>query len=221
MNTNHNNHSTINVSNMGSPFYATKKLFTEYVDYNTPLSYDDWMTVPENQKAAVLYVQFFEQITLAWYKVRSFYTQEEDGVSTMMQYLHKNVPIIKANSKKFTPQYIYRVAYNCLYCICHDIKRDRLRWETECSNLVACGDDVLDLFDTVVSDPDFVDNYELEDSFWKTIESLGADAQTVVADILEGTSTRAISSKRRAEIMDRIKEALVPFANAFGYCVGG
>lgn len=209
--------STIDVSNMGSPFYATKKLFTEYVAYSAPLSYDDWMTVSENQKAAVLYVQFFEQITLAWYKVRSFYAQEEDGVSTMMQYLQKNVPLIKENRKKFTPQYIYKVAYNCLYCICHDIKRDKMRWETECSNIVACGDDVLDLFDTVAAEPDFLDGYELRNNFWGALEALGDDAQTVVADILEGTSTRAINKKRRAEILDKIREVLTPFAAALGY----
>lgn len=208
---------TINVSAINNPFYATKAMFMNHTAYDKPLSYDEWMNLSTDHKAAVLYVQFFEQITLAWYKCRSFYALEEDGVSTVMQYLIKNVPVIENNPKRFTPNYIYRVAYNCLYCICHDIQRDRLRWENECSNLVAAGEDVLDLFDTVAEDPDFVDGYRSDnyrERFWDIIEDMDKDTQTVIAEILDNKSNK-LTEDRKAEVLKRLREALAPFKKIF------
>ena len=61
-----------------NPFKATFNMFREYLGYVRPLTYSEWMEVDPEDKAAVLYVQFYDQITLAWYKSRSFYAQEED-----------------------------------------------------------------------------------------------------------------------------------------------
>lgn len=212
-----NTTSTLNVSSTSNPFYATRAMFINHTAYNKPLSYEEWMNLSAQHKAAVLYVQFFDQITLAWYKVRSFYAQEEDGVSTIMQYLIKNVPVIEKNPKRFTPNYIYRVAFNCLYCICHDIQRDRLRWELECSNLVSAGEEVLDLFDTVSEDPDFVDGYSIDsyrERFWDIIEDMDKDTQTVIAEILDNKSNK-LSEDRKAEVLQHLRDALAPFKKIF------
>lgn len=118
---------------MNNEFIETRKLFQTVFQYDRtkPLSFDQWLKIPDDQKSAVLYLQFYDQITLAWDKTKSFYTLTADGVSTVLQYLEKNVPIIKANPKKFNERYIYRVAYNCLYCICHDLIYPRLAYEHE------------------------------------------------------------------------------------------
>ena len=128
---------------MNNEFAETRKLFQTIFHYDKtrPLSYDQWMKIPDDQKSAVLYLQFYDQITLAWEKTKSYYTLTADGVSIVLQYLEKNVRIIKENSNKFNARYIYRVAYNCLYCICHDLIYPRLAYENEIPEQVSVHND--------------------------------------------------------------------------------
>ncbi len=116
-----------------SEFYNTYKLYREYIGYTEPYSYRAWMKLPENFKAAALYVQFYNEITLAWYKVKTNWSIEEEGVETINQYLIKNVSKIKGDKKRFKPAYIYKVAYNCLYCLCIDPSKNKDRFLKETS----------------------------------------------------------------------------------------
>lgn len=196
-------------------FRATRSMFRDYLNYERPLSYEEWLAVADDQKAAVLYVQFFDQISLAWYKAKSFYAVEEDGVSTVIQYLMKNVPLIAEKKSKFSAPYIYRVAYNCLYCICHDIKRDKLRFELETSNIQTYGDDEFDLFDSV-SDPDSIlenvlDREHHRERFWGLIEDLDQDSIAVVEQLLNGTSLPADVRKRKDEILEELRTVLADY----------
>ena len=102
---------------MSREFYEARRLFINHINYTRPYSYEEWIALPEDHKCVALYIQYFDQIILAWYKTKSFYASEEEGVETVLQYLNKNVPILEANEKKFNERYIYRVAYNCLYKI--------------------------------------------------------------------------------------------------------
>lgn len=205
------------VNRTASPLRATFNSFRSFLNYTSPLSYDEWSALADDCKAAALYVQFYDQISLAWYKTRSFYTPEEDGVSTCLQYLMKNVPVITEKPERFTASYIYRVAYNCMYCICHDIKKDRERYELECSNIVVSetGDE-LDLFDTIVDDEDILKEKQREE-FWATIEAIGDDAVAVVSRLLGSTdkSLPKVSEARREEIMEELKTKLVMYLDVF------
>lgn len=185
---------------MMNAFSETKNLFIAHVQYTGPVSYSEWLEFPDDHKAAVLFIQFFDQITLAWYKTKSFFVLEEDGVSIVLQYLSKNVPILKDNPKRFTPAYIYKVAYNCLYCISHDIKRDIERFENEVSNIVGCGDNQLDLFDTVCSPRDLYHEVCKAD-FWDIIESSSLETKKVINHLLNG------------EPLDRVKSRSAKYAN--------
>lgn len=204
-------------STTSSPLRATYNSFKSFIGYTEPLTFDEWFALADDSKAAALYVQFYDQISLAWYKTRSFYTPEEDGVSTCLQYLMKNVPVIAENPKRFTASYVYRVAYNCMYCICHDIKRDRERFELECSNIVISDTgDELDLFDTVVEDSDILSD-KTKEEFWATIESIGEDAVSVVAKLL-GESDKSlpkVSPARTAEIIEELKVKLAGYLDVF------
>ena len=183
---------------MGNAFAETRNLFTIATHYVKPLSFEEWAKIPRPQMSAVLFVQYYEEITLAWYKVKSFYAVDEDGVSTVCQYLEKNVNVILDKPERFTSSYIYKVAYNCLYCICHDIKRDRERWENETSNIVTSGEDELDLFDTFKSES-AEDKYAVEDfqkKFWDLIEEGGPEMQKV-ADYLINNDPSALKKKRK------------------------
>jgi len=177
---------------MSNDFYTTKKLFSEYLGYVKPLSFSEWMALPSDKKAAVLYVQFFDQVSLAWYKTQSSYSVAADGVAETLQYLQKNVSKIEADEKRFTPGYIYRVCYNCLFCLCRDPNRYKAAYENECSNIIGYGEDELDLFDTVSDDNDRYEQYEKEsirERFWTVIESLSEEypeVHEVVAKLLGG-----------------------------------
>lgn len=181
-------------------FAETKNLFAQALSYTKPLTFDQWMQLAgdsrkykasEDLRAAALFVQFYDQITLAWYKVRSFYTLEEDGVSTMLQYLQKNVPVIAANPNRFTERYIYQVAFNCLYCICHDLTKERARFEKETSNLIGTDDGDLDLFDLVAA-RDTIEADVAKKEFWNIVYSACADADGFVDGVAEAVINRLL-----------------------------
>ena len=124
----------------------------------------------------------------------------------MMQYLEKNITIIENDPRRFIPNYIYRVAYNCLYCICHDIKIDRIRWETEISNIQMHEGQEFDLFDTVDNgDSDFLTSSERE-YFWYIIESMGPEAAKVVNHILNGESLNKVNKRAKRYESDPLRD---------------
>jgi len=173
-------------------FHDAKLLYRQFTGYTTPLSFEEWATKNPDHKAAILFVQFYNQIVTAWMKAKEGnlyeFIEGEEGVSTVCQYLQKNVPIIENNPKRFTPAYIYKVAYNCLYCICHDRKCDRERWENETSSIVSHDGEELDLFDTITDYsmcPDKqIEARDFEREFWQVVEDEGQPAEKVLRYLL-------------------------------------
>ena len=153
-------------------FAITRDLFSSNIHFTKPLTYQEWLDVSDDSKSAVLYCQFYDQITLAWYKLKSVYSDEADGVAETLQYLQKNVDLIKRDKKKFTPAYIYRVVYNCLYCLCRDPNRYKAVYENERSSIVYKDGEELDMLDFAGHmDSYFKENKEvLVSRFWKLIE---------------------------------------------------
>lgn len=203
--------------NMTTPFYSAKLMFRDFVGRDGNISYDEWLALPDDSKVAALYVNFYEQITLAWYKAKSFYGEDEEGVETVIQYLDKNVKILKENPNRYSKQYIYRVAYNCLYCICHDRKCDKDRYEYECSNIVMQDGEELNLFDTVADTRDIFEKQTIarrRDEFWAILEDVDKDTQTVIKEILEKKApSKKISAEARAEIFTNLQAKLGRFLN--------
>lgn len=189
-----------------APFVATRTIFRNVVGYE-PLSYEEWLNVPDHFKAAALYVTFFNQITLAWSKAKSFYVDDEDGVSTLLQYLVKNTPLIKDNEKKYTPGYIYKIAYNCMYCVSRDIKRDKDAYENNTSQYIQCGEDVLDLFDTVPS-IDNIDDLSKKKKFWSIIDNVDDDTFEVIANLIDHSRMPAGLGKKKASIIEDLRSKL-------------
>ena len=204
-------------STVRTPFYETRNLFINYLGYTKPLSYDEWNALPSEDKAAALYVQFFNEISWAWYKQDTFlrYSTDEDGVSTVLQYLQKNVAILEKHPERFTPAYIYRVSYNCLNCICL-IKRNMERAEKEMRSVVEGPDGPMDLFDFLeaVCESSPLSEDERVD-FWNIV---GQDETTLkVVDELIGEHEvhKRISAEKRASIIEELKSKLSKFAVAF------
>ncbi|MBP8593157.1 MAG: hypothetical protein KBI35_01865 [Ruminococcus sp.] len=88
-------------------FTKTYRLFKEAIDYYpTDIStYEGWRELTVKLRAAGLFVQFFDQITLAYQKNKDSYPfiEEETAVSTVIQYIIKNVPMILYQAKRYTP----------------------------------------------------------------------------------------------------------------------
>lgn len=198
----------------GTPFYATKSMFRNYINYERPLSYEEWLSVDDDKKAAVLYVQFFEQISLAWYKLKTKAAIEEECVSEVLMYLVKNVPIIKDNPSRFKPSYIYKVAYNCIYCKSMDPYKGQTAktswYNNTTSQYVQSGDDIVDLFDTIC-DSESVDMVSAREHFWKIIEDMGEDTLAVVDQLLNGGRLPAGVGAKKKQIIEQLKVNLISY----------
>lgn len=197
---------------MANDFNATRNMFREYINYTDPLSYEEWLAAADDHKAAIIYVQFFDQITLAWYKVKSFYASEEEGVETALQYIMKNVPLIRDDKSKFSCSYIYRIMFNCLYCICHDRQVDKLRWALESSNIAEGADGEVDMFDFIPDNSNIEDAYinKMQNAeFWKMFEDMGEDTMTVIA-YLQGDIKLPLGFgyKKKKIIIQQLQEIL-------------
>ena len=190
---------------MKNEFYITRQLFADYIGYTGPVDFETWDNFPQDQKSAVLYLQFFDQITLAWEKTKSSYSSDEDGVSEVLKYLEKNVSKIHEDPNRFTPNYIYTVAYNCLFCLCRDPNRFKRVYENETSNIQMSGDEEYDLCDTessLIGNPESIlDNTIDKARFWSLIENLDIDTQIVVEILLGNKDTMPLklSSLESAE----------------------
>lgn len=174
---------SIFVDSASSEFYNTYKLYREYIGFDDSYSYKKWLKLPDKYKAAALYCQFYNEITLAWHKVKTSWSIEEEGIECINQYLLKNVEKIKKDKKRYTPQYIYTVAYNCFYCLCIDNSKNKERYNNEtCEEFSANNDDV-SWFDFIGEYNDFEDVREKEELI-NFINSLDEDLQIYIDYIL-------------------------------------
>lgn len=199
-------------------FYETRKLYRDYTHYEKPLTFDQWSSLDHGYKAAVLFIQFFDEILLAWNKAKSYDGDELEAVETVNQYLVKNVDKIMEEPKRFKAAYIYRVAYNCLYCVNHDRQIDKDRREREVDPYVDKGDGTyLNITDFIPSSKAQDDFDEVEDDrlakskeFWDLVESVDKDADVIIKYIIgsrKDLTKRA--SKKKDAVLEKMRELLV------------
>lgn len=208
-------------SNSTSEFYKTYLMYREYIGYEKELSYQKWLRLPERFKAAALYVQFYDQITLAWYKCKTDWSIEEEGVETVNQYLMKNVKKIEEDQKRFRPAYIYKVAWNCLYCLCIDTTKNKERYYTETPESFSVNyDDDISWFDLIGSKEDFEEKKKAEDlsTFFDSLdEDLQCYLEYVLGELTEVQIVRKLKNlgiidgntkdkEYRAEVLSKMEE---------------
>lgn len=185
------------------------------LDYST---YWEWMLIPDDLKAVALYVQFYDAVTLAWSKTQKPFIEEEAAVSTLMQYLIKNVEIIKQNRNRFTANYLYKVAFNALYSL-GVIKRDidyfYNEHVSEYQKIKNRPDDMSEEFDpdnSAYSEQSFTDRLMIfdiyfhdthDDEIWKIIENCDDDTKRIIEYLLGG---RKLGKKLSARIPAVIAE---------------
>lgn len=202
-------------------FVETKRMFESAVGVKYPLSYEGWLAVKDDLKAVALYVQFYDAITLAWSKARSEFTPDEDGVSILMQYLIKNVPIITSDKKKYNPQYIYRIAYNCMGCL-RRVQRDADRYNLTQSNIVGDGDEEFDIFEKIISDEfdlmEYAEKRRYETEIQCIIEVLDDNSKKLVEYLLGGKKLGKRVEVKKDDIMADLRIKFAKYRNTYcGY----
>lgn len=198
--------------------YETRNLYREFLTINNPLTFEEWNKLPKDIKAVALYLQFFNEIVLAWEKANTLdFINCEDGVEIVNQYLEKNVEIIEKHPERFTPNYIYKVSYNCMYCICHDRKCDKDRYENETSAIVSTADgevNLIDEFEASDSDvPEEADRSAIQREFWALVENQGVETEKVMRYLLTNNEQdlKKLSKRNRNYAKDPLKDVEVPF----------
>lgn len=220
-NTNSNSEKYVN---SGSAFKETLRLFKNYTGYTGPMSFDLWSHLQEDYKAAVLFVQFYNQILLAYYKLRTPAAIEEDCVEEVIQYLIKNVPIIEENPARFSPKYIYRISWNAIYCKSVDPYSGQTAQNSWFNNTtspyIETDEGESCIFDFVRFNDDDMDDVVRKEKFWSVVhkvgEDLGDEAQYVINNICGGCATGGsfrknmkVSEKRRRAILDEIRARII------------
>ena len=214
-----------------SEFRDTRNLYLSAIpsNFQFPLTYEAWLSADDEYKAVLLFVNFFNQIELAWYKERYSYVLEVEAVETVVEYLIKNVDKIKADPKRFTPGYIYRVSSNCIYCL-HEPQAAIDRNNLEVSNEVNTGDDVVNLFDLAPSEDDTYEVKQAKEAIWAIIDRMDPKARKVINQLINPDDSLAagrnknigdsladvsVSQAEVPQIIERIRAELAPFVDYF------
>lgn len=203
-------------------FKEARERYESAIGKKAPITFDEWFSLPDSHKAAALYINFYNQITLAWTKAKADFTDDEDGLSIVMQYLMKNVPIIESNPNKYSETYIYRVAYNCMGCLRRN-KSEAARFK-ECTsewftNRSCYGDtgntDEASYFDCIGMS-EIADKLHLAaDILYDLYGELDTDEKCVINNILRGSKLTKRSKERESEIYTTLRYAFRRFAADF------
>lgn len=196
-------------------FIETKNRFLQaFTNINFPITYETWYAIKDEYKAAALYVNFFDAITMAWVKARAEFTPAEDGVSIVLQYLEKNVSIIIANPKKFTPAYINTVAYNCMGCL-RRVQRDANYFNMTVSQYANGETSEIDLFEKFLDDSTDVFTEVCTSVanpiLWKLIDSLDSDHLDVLEYLLGNPKLKKRVEKKYNALLTDLQSAFKKF----------
>lgn len=196
-------------------FILTRNMFREYLtSYPKNLTFTEWNQADPDDKAALLYITFYQEVTLAWYNAvvskNVVYISQEDGVSTVLQYLMKNVDKITADENRYSPKYIYTVCYRCLLSLCKSRGTEQQRCACEMSNeYIEDGTDI-NLFDLVPSEDDDIETQETKEAIWNIIRHMGPKAEKVVNHLINPTETlHKISQSSSERPIDRLADISV------------
>lgn len=199
-----------------SQFIQTRDLFREYLSgYFTKgntLTFDQWKNADAEDQAALLFVVFYQEITLAWYDAivsrDIVYVEQDDGVSVVLEKLMKNVPKILADPKRYDPKYIYRVSYNCIGCLPRPVGA-KARAASEMSNEYTEDDITMDLFDFVPTPEADYDTQETLEAMWDIIQHMGLKAEKVANHLITGDSLLRVNKNSTERSIDRLADVTV------------
>lgn len=191
-------------------FQITKTRFMESLSFIKafPITYEYWMTLDDDFKAAALYLNFYPQIILAWQNETDYYLEEEDCLSTMMQYLIKNVDKLKEDRKRWTRGYIYTCMKNAVIGI-RRIKKNREFSDNTQSNIFNLDDGEHDLYDIIEDEKDCFRDFR----FWNIIDHLDDDMKAYVSHLIYGTKFTAADKRKIGDGIGKLKVLFADFTH--------
>ena len=165
-------------------FADSRKFFRYYLDCKLPLSYDDWVKLPDEHKAAALFVQFYQEILSAWNRCYSSTAISDDSaVSIILQYLQKNVNKIVNDRNRYSCEYVYTVAHNCLSKVTSRLsKRTRARIDGEKKSVSL--DEELVADETAVVDIVSLDLEVRNREFWRHVSLVCTEDELVLIECI-------------------------------------
>lgn len=178
------------------------------------LPYEVWNQTDSEDKAALLYVVFSTEILQAWddavVSLGVVHISQDDGVSTVLQYLMKNVPLISNDEKRYASKYIYRVCSNCLLNLWGTRGTDMKRSANEISNEYKDGDVEVNLWDLVPSYDVDPETQQIYDAIWNIVHHMGPKAEKVVNHLINPDETiHKICEKSSERPIDRLADVSV------------
>ena len=183
-------------------FVQTRDMFCEYLTgYPKNPTFEEWNSADADDKACLLYVKFYQEITLAWYNAvvapknrpSAVYVSQEDGVSTVLQYLMKNVEKISQDSQRYTAEYVYTVCYKCLLSLCTtrgtDAQRAGCEYPYEFTEELPTGTMHLNVETLIPAEEEDFETQQVREAIWNVIQHMGPKAEKVVNHIINPKDT--------------------------------
>lgn len=206
-------------------FTTTKKIFKEYTEALGavyPLDFDAWDALPDEAKAAALFVNFFDIVypeIVAGFNKGYSWCDDFECIHHLMDRFVYNVCKGVITAKTFNGKVMRTIIRNCY----KDIGRivcEKNRAENDVSNVSVTSDgDEIDIFQSRISDLiDVAEEAVSKDdvyAFWKAVDGLDNDSLAMIDHILNG---KALGKKRLGkhdEIISVLRKTLAPFRSIF------
>ena len=196
-------------------FIQTRNMFSEYLSgYPKNLSYEEWLKADDDDKAALLFLNFYQEVTLAWYDAvvskNIVYLSQEDGISTALQHLMKNVEKIANDGNRYNAKYIYRVVYNSYWGLWRMRNTEKQRCGCEISNEYSDGDIMVNLWDLYPSEDEDLETQQTKEAIWNIIRHMGPKAEKVVNHLINPSdSLHKLPAKSSERQNDRLADVSV------------
>lgn len=193
-------------------FQLTREMFTEAMTaYQFPMSYEEWMNVPDDYKCAALFINFYDTITLAWQKQKVYFLEDEDAVSMIIQYLLKNVDKIKADSKRYKGAYIFTVAARAIIGFVRPMARQEYYDNYQGQYFDTPDGGEKDIFEIL---EDKIDRFDQE-KFCSIIASLSGDEFELAMTIISAKPLTKKEMDKYAEVYDKLREAFAEYQEIY------
>lgn len=185
-----------------------------------PVSLEVWQTIPDDLKSAALFVNFYQQILMAYNRLKTPASVDAECVSEVLMYLQKNVRKIMDDPHRYTPAYIYRVSYNCLMgpAVLTYTSKTGVNgyFYNTVPNIINGDDGELDLFDAICTDccDDLTPPERLFDyvALWDIIDGLDEQSKKVVYGFMDGRQRiDGVPAKERRKIVEELKKIFASF----------
>lgn len=202
---------------MNDVFKDTYDLFVESCQYENSLTWDEWCKQPDDLKSAFLFIQFFSAIEAAKIRCNFSYLDEASLLELALQYLQKNVEIIKNDKKRFTSSYIYRVAYNCMYSLRKvQYLADTNYYEALSTSIISEDNEDCCPSNKLVTEAlaskcleDIISENDYNNEFWKIIIDSGMPTEKVVHHLISDTSLRRATKNTKNYSIDYLRDVSV------------